>query len=117
MEQRGRESEPKQGIIIPLDLPEFEIVSQCIQADGSIEVDVRAEQESAACPDVEKSSAKVHDSRKRVKRDIQLGAYRVYLIVHKRRFRCAGCGVENLSRKAIAPVAAISGQPRDFATR
>jgi transposase len=91
-EQRSRESEPKQGIIVPLDLPELEIVSQSIQADGSIEVDVRAKQESAVCPRCGEESSKVHDSRKRVKRDIQLGAYQVYLIVHKRRFRCARCG-------------------------
>jgi hypothetical protein len=40
--QREGEDESKQGIIVPLDLPEFEIVSQCLQADGSIEVQVRA---------------------------------------------------------------------------
>ena len=62
-EQRSRESEPKQGIIVPLDLPEFEIVSQSIQADGSIEVDVRAKQESAVCPRCGEESSKVHDSR------------------------------------------------------
>jgi hypothetical protein len=48
--QRARETEPNQGIIIPLDLPEFEIVSQCIRTDESIEVQVRARKESQACP-------------------------------------------------------------------
>ena len=38
--QRAEESEPNQGIIVPLDLPEFEILSQCIRADESIEVQV-----------------------------------------------------------------------------
>ena len=89
--QRASESQVNQGIIVPLDLPEFEIVSQCMQADGSIEVQVRARKESQACPRCGEESSKVHDSRKRVKRDIQLGEYQVYLIVHKRRFRCARC--------------------------
>src|SRR5256885_15064569 len=89
--QRVSESQVNQGIIVPIDLPEFEIVSQCMQADGSIEVQVRARKESQACPRCGEESSKVHDSRKRVKRDIQLGEYQVYLIVHKRRFRCARC--------------------------
>jgi transposase len=89
--QRARENEPNQGIIVPLDLPEFEIVSQCMRADESIEVQVRARKESAVCPRCEQESAKIHDSRKRVKRDIQLRGYQVDLIVHKRRFRCVTC--------------------------
>src|SRR2546429_6171515 len=89
--QRASESQVNQGIIVPLDLPEFEIVSQCMQADGSIEVQVRARKESQACPRCGEESSKVHDTRKRVKRDIQLGAYQVYLVVHKRRFRCETC--------------------------
>ena len=91
-EQRARESQANQGIIVPLDLPEFEIVSQCMGAEGSIEVQVRAREESQACPRCGQASAKVHDTRKRVKRDIQLRGYQVYLILHKRRFRCATCG-------------------------
>ena len=89
--QRASESQVNQGIIVPLDLPEFEIVSQCMQADGSIEVQVRARKESQACPRCGEESAKVHDTRKRVKRDVTLRGYEVYLIVHKRRFRCATC--------------------------
>lgn len=89
--QRARESEPNQGIIVPLDLPEFEIVSQCMGADESIEVQVRARKESQACPGCGEESAKIHDRRLRVKRDIQLRGYQVSLIVHKRRFRCATC--------------------------
>ena len=89
--QKARESEPNQGIIVALDLPEFELVSQCSGADGSIEVQVRATKESQACPSCGEVSAKVHDTRKRVNRDIRLGEYQVYLVVHKRRFRCAAC--------------------------
>jgi transposase len=89
--QKARESQANQGIIVPLDLPEFEIVSQCMEADGSIEVQVRARKESEACPRCGEVSEKVHDMRKRVKRDIQLRGYQVYLILHKRRFRCTRC--------------------------
>src|SRR5437764_4230679 len=89
--QRASESQVNQGIIVPLDLPEFEIVSQSMGADGSIEVQVRARKESEACPRCGEVSGKVHDRRKRVKRDIQLRGYQVYLILYKRRFRCATC--------------------------
>jgi len=89
--QRAGESEPNQGIIVPLDLPEFTILSQSVGADESIEVHVKARKESVACPRCGQASAKVHDSRKRVKRDIQLRGYQVSLILHKRRFRCATC--------------------------
>jgi transposase len=91
-EQRVRENEPKQGIIVPLDLPEFEILSQNMGSGKSIEVRVKAKQESEACPRCGEKSSKVHDIRKRIKRDIRLGVYQVYLVVHKRRFRCARCG-------------------------
>ena len=56
--QRARESEPNQGIIVPLDLPEFEILSQCMGADESIEVQVRARKESASLPKMWRSKCK-----------------------------------------------------------
>jgi transposase len=90
--QRTGESEPNQGIIVPLDLPEFTILSQSMGADESIEVHVRAREESQTCPRCGRASGKVHDTRKRVKRDIQLRGYQVSLVLHKRRFRCATCG-------------------------
>jgi transposase len=89
--QRAGESEPNQGIVVPLDLPELTILSQSVGEDESIEVQVRAKKESVACPRCGEESSKVHDTRKRVKRDIQLRGYQVYLILHKRRFRCARC--------------------------
>jgi len=89
--QRVGESDPNQGIIVPLDLPELTILSQSVGEKESIEVHVRAKKESAACPRCGEASAKVHDSRTRVKRDIQLRAYQVSLVLHKRRFRCATC--------------------------
>ncbi len=75
--QRARESDLNQGIIVPLDLPEFEMVGQRIRADESIEVEVRARKESAACPRCGQETNKVHDSRKRMKKDIQLRGYQV----------------------------------------
>jgi len=90
-EQERRECEPKQGVMVPLDLPEFEIVGQCIRADGRIEVQVRARKESDVCPTCGEVSEKIHDRRKRVKRDSMLRTYQVSLIVQKRRFRCATC--------------------------
>lgn len=90
-EQERRECEPTQGIIVPLDLPEFEIVSQCLRADGQIEVQVQAKKEGEACPKCGKISKKMHDRRQRVKRDVMLGTYHVSLILQKRRFRCAAC--------------------------
>jgi transposase len=89
--QRTGESEPNQGIIVPLDLPELTILSQSVGEDESIEVHVRAKQESAVCPRCGEESSKVHDRRKRVKRDIQLRGYQMHLILHKRRFRCVRC--------------------------
>jgi transposase len=90
-EQERRECEPKQGIIVPLDLPEFEIVSQCMRTDGRIEVQVRAKKESDVCPRCGEMSENIHDRRKRVKRDSMLRSYQMTFIVEKRRFRCATC--------------------------
>ena len=92
IDEQGRSKcEPNQGIIVPLDLPEFEIVSQCLRADGQIEVQVRARKEQDICPTCGEVSGKIHDTRLRVKRDITLRAYQISLIIHKRRFCCATC--------------------------
>jgi hypothetical protein len=80
-----------QGIIIPLDLGELTMVSQSLQADGSIEVHVKAKTDRAVCPTGKKICVKVHDSRLQVKRDIQLRDHQVYLVLAKRRFRCLAC--------------------------
>src|SRR5437764_11954706 len=86
--QRTGESEPNQGIIVPLDLPEFTILSQSIGADESIEVQVKARKESDACPRCGKVSTKDHDTRKRAKSDIQQRGYQRCLIQQTRRFGC-----------------------------
>jgi transposase len=90
-EQRRRECEATQGIIVPLDLPEFEMVSQSLQADGCIQVHVRAKKAGEACPKCGEISEKVHDIRESVKRDSVLRTYHIRLVVEKRRFRCARC--------------------------
>jgi hypothetical protein len=80
-----------QGIIVPLDLAELTIVSQSLQSDGSIEVHVKAKTDRAVCPTCKKICVKVHDTRLRVKRDIQLRDHQVHLVLAKRRFRCLTC--------------------------
>ncbi|MDQ2903360.1 MAG: ISL3 family transposase [Chloroflexota bacterium] len=85
------ESSPIQGILVPLDLPEFKIVSQFLHLDGSIEVQVIARTDRAACPTCKKICRKVHDTRGRVKRDLSLREHPVHLVLAKRRFRCLTC--------------------------
>lgn len=89
--QTDRTGERQKGIIVPLDLPELEILSQSLQADGSIEVHVRAIKEREACPKCGKICVKVHDIRERRKKDVALGNYSVRLVFSKRRFRCLVC--------------------------
>ena len=89
--QSGSEGEQQGGIIVPLDLPEFKILSQEVQADGSIAVHVMALTDREACPRCRTICVKVHDTRKRGKRDIQLRTYQIRLVVSKRRFRCFAC--------------------------
>ncbi len=85
------ESSPPQGIVVPLDLPSLKIVSQALQSDGSIEVQVRATTDREACPHCQKICVKIHDTRARGKRDIALREYQVRLVIWKRRFRCLAC--------------------------
>jgi transposase len=87
---RPQNSSP-QGILVPLDLADFKIVSQSIQPTGSIEVQVIATTDRANCPTCQKTCVKIHDTRGRVKRDIALRTYPLRLIIVKRRFRCLAC--------------------------
>jgi transposase len=88
--QRG-ETEQSQGILVPLDLPEFTILSQCLQADGSILVHVIATTDREACPTCGTICVKIHDIRGRKKRDMALRTHQIQLVVQKRRFRCLAC--------------------------
>src|SRR5947209_2936932 len=80
-----------QGIVVPLDLADFRIVSQSLQPDGSIEVQVIAITDRAACPTCQQTCVKIHDTRGRVKRDSALRTYPIRLLIMKRRFRCLAC--------------------------
>jgi transposase len=81
-----------EGIVIPLNLPEFHLLSQQWHEDGSLSLKVIAVRDSAICPQCQRISEQIHDCRERVKRDVKLREYPVQLIVLKRRFRCRPCG-------------------------
>jgi transposase len=89
-QQKG-DQEQGQGILVPLDLPEFKIVSQSQQADGSLEVHVIAIKDCDTCPTCQSVSGKIHDTRKSIKRDSRLRSYQVRLVLYKRRFHCPTC--------------------------
>jgi transposase len=78
----------QEGIVIPLNLPEFRLVSQQWHEDGSLSLKVIAVRDSAICPHCQQ----IHDCRERVKRDVNLREYPVKLTLLKRRFRCCPCG-------------------------
>ena len=85
------ESTAKEGVLVPLDLPELHIVSQQWQGNGTIRIEVIATTTQAACPDCQKICVKIHDTRPRKKRDISLWGHPIELILLKRRFRCLHC--------------------------
>ena len=91
--------EQPEGIIVPLDLPEFKILDQQVPGDGSIEVHVIARINREACPRCRQICVKVHDTRRRVKRDIRLRTYQIRLVVYKRRFCCLACKRSSLLKK------------------
>lgn len=90
-DQVGGQNPPLQAILVPLDLPELEIVSQRVQADGSLEIHIQAITTQHACPTCKTICVKIHDTRKRLKKDIALRSYQVRLVLYKRRFRCMRC--------------------------
>lgn len=79
------------GIIVPLDLPDLQILTQCLHNDGSLEVHVIATSDREACPRCGSICRKIHDTRERVKRDSPLRTSQVQLVLHTRRFRCLEC--------------------------
>lgn len=93
--QHIREDEEREafgeGILVPLDLPEFQVLGQAWSEDGNLSVKVIAKNETATCPHCQSHSDQIHDRRERVKRDLMLREYHVELIVIKRRFRCPDC--------------------------
>jgi hypothetical protein len=104
--QDEQHPEDPKGIVIPLELAGLRLLSQRIQANGSIEVEVIGTNERAQCPRGPQSCVKVHDTRWRRKRDVSLRGYPVVLLLHKRRGRRAFTVVV-LSPRQIVPVVAI----------
>ncbi len=105
------ESANHEAVLVPLDLEEFQIVSQEWLASGTIRVEVMATTTQASCPHCDKTCVKIHDTRPRKKRDIALRGHPVELIVLKRRFRCFGC------RKSFTEPDTICGWRRKTTAR
>lgn len=91
LQEPSRACPAREAIVVPLDLSEFRIVRQEVQADGSIEVEVIGTNERACCPHCGRICTKVHDRRLRRKRDRSLRDHQVVLVVQKPRFKCFGC--------------------------
>jgi transposase len=81
----------KEGVLVPLDLPELHILSQERLENGTLRIGVIATTTQVACPHCQKMCVKIHDTRKRKKRDSSLRGHQVELILHKRRFKCLSC--------------------------
>ena len=78
------------SITILLGLPEVRVVGQ-EETETEINVEVTYRAESAVCPRCGRETAKVHSTRPQPKRDGRIGKKLVFLILHKRRFRCLAC--------------------------
>ena len=79
-------SEP--SILVPLGLPDFQMLSQTITEEGVVEVTIVNSADRAACPHCGRVSPKHHDRRLRRKRDVPLAGRQVQLLLIKRRFWC-----------------------------
>lgn len=78
-------------ITIGLGLPELQVV-RVEEGEQEITVEVLYRAVSASCPRCGRKTPKVHSVRSQHKRDRRLRDKRVCLVLHKRRFRCLGCG-------------------------
>jgi len=87
----GKEVDQDQGIVVPLELDGLRILTQEVQPDGKIRVEVIGTNDRARCPHCDAVCVKQHDVRPRIKRDVPLRGHRVELVLYKRRFWCLGC--------------------------
>lgn len=78
-------------IRVPLGLPGLRVVGQRSDRVGPVEVRVMSPTARAACPQCERVSATVHDTRWRPKRDLPCGEYEMTVLLGKRRFWCRSC--------------------------
>ena len=69
----------KEGVLVPLDLPELHILSQERRENGTLRIGVIATTTQVACPHCQKMCVKIHDTRKRKKRDSSLQGHQVEL--------------------------------------
>ena len=77
-------------ITVALGLPEVRVVREEETAEAlTVEVMYRAQ--SAPCPRCGQGTPKVHSTRVQRKRDRRLRDKPVFLMLHKRRFRCLSC--------------------------
>ena len=79
------------GIVVPLELEGLRMLSQEVQSDGRIRVEVMGTHDRAPCPHCGAICVKQHDVRPRTKRDVPLRGHRVELVLYKRRFWCLHC--------------------------
>jgi len=77
-------------ITIALGLPEVRVVGE-EETEAEISVEVSYRTESAPCPRCGQRTPKVHSTRLQRKRDRRLWDKPVFLVLHKRRFRCLAC--------------------------
>lgn len=77
-------------ITVVLGLPEVRVVRE-EETTEAFTVEVMYRTRSAPCPRCGQGTPKVHDVRVQRKRDRRLWDKPVFLVLHKRRFRCLGC--------------------------
>lgn len=85
------ETDPEQGIVVPLELDGLRILRQELQADGKLRVEVIGTKKREPCPHCGAVCVKQHDVRPRRKRDVPLREHLVELVLYKRRFWCIRC--------------------------
>ena len=78
-------------ITIALGLPQLRVVRHG-EEETHIMVEVAYRKGKARCPACGRWTPKVHSTRLQRKRDRRLWDKPVYLVLHKQRFRCWGCG-------------------------
>jgi len=78
-------------ITVALGLPGLRVVRHR-EEETCIVAEVAYQAQKAQCPGCGRWTPKVHSTRPQRKRDRRLWDKPVYLVLHKRRFRCWGCG-------------------------
>ena len=77
-------------ITIALGLPEVRVIRE-EETASEVRVEVEYRRRWASCPRCGQQTPKVHSTRPQRKRDRRLWDKPVFLVLHKRRFRCLRC--------------------------